>query len=337
MQLFFNNFFKVVICAFVSTLVWSCQSLESSVFVSPTIVEQAQVSGSNFAKLPLVTKTTSYRKVNYSVNANELAFDGTGNTVDIKSLKDTVIIFIEGGPKHLQGLNDLKYMKEYILKNDGYPGDPSSKWYFPNHSVIGVQQMHFLNPTVFGSGKSFTESNAEEVNSQTIEMIDKVVSWLKQNNKVVFLFGHSNGSFVVQNYMSNGKTQPSYYVITGTRLKPLSQFVQNYANLTDVVFPDGITPLMRKIPENELDYFNVLAKLQLNHNKNYISLLAGNPMLLKTIYGLGLKDEALGKVDNDEMSFLNKNMFTTFYFPEGTHGDAASDGIIYALKTFRKK
>lgn len=271
---------------------------------------------------PIVTKQVPYVKLNPSSEPQKLIYDVNKNDVSLSAIKDTVVVYIEGGPVYKIG-DDLNYLTQYITSS------------LSNYSLVGLRQVHEMNPTVFGSGSSFTNNNAEEVNDKTLDIANTVISWLKANHKVVYLFGHSNGSFMVQNYMSSNKTNADGYVISATRLKPIPAFVENYPNNIDVKYTNGVTVVTNNVPSNELPYFNVLSKLQLNHMKNYISLLSGNPMLSKTVYLLAGKDEALGRLENDEVDFINDNKIKNIFYPEGGHGDAPN-GIVNALKFLRK-
>ncbi|EJL73660.1 alpha/beta fold hydrolase [Chryseobacterium populi] len=271
---------------------------------------------------PLIIKQVPYIKMNMPEEPQKLIYDENKNDVTLSAIKDTIVVIIEGGPTHTLG-EDLGQIKGAI-NSDG----------LPNHTVVGMRQAHNINPTVFGSGTSFTNANAQEVNIQTIGIVEKVITWLKSNNKVVYLFGHSNGSLIVQNYMSSGKISPNGYVITGTRLKPVQAFIDNYPNNIDVSFTNGITVVTTNVPSDQIPYFNVVSKLQLNHNKNYITLLAGNPMLSNTVYSLSGKDEAIGRIELDEKSFLENNQISTIFEADGDHSDASA-GIIPALKFLR--
>lgn len=330
----FNNIYGVLFIALISQTIVSCDTLDSSVLKKPVI----ELSTDPNQAYPIVSSQVRYNKMTASANVQDLVFNDTNTDVSLSSLKDSVILYVEGGPKHLVQLEGFKGFKEAVLTGLGGALIPNG---FPNHSFIGMHQMHEVNPTVFGSGLAFTPQNAEEVNNQTLDMIERVVSWLKSNKKVVFLFGHSNGSLMVQNYMASGRTAPSYYIITGTRLKVIQDMLNNYPNNVDISYTNGTILNTTKIADVAKPYFNVLRYLQMNHNKNYITLLAGNTMLSKTFYSLGFKDEALGKIDSDEQAFINTNCphiyFPNVYIPNsGGHGDA-SIGIVFALQTFRKK
>lgn len=310
---------------FLITLFISCEN-ENSVLEKAII----QLSSNPNQPYPLVTKQVRYNEMIASDNVQNLVFDGTSNPLSINTLKDSVVIFVEGGPKHSIDIEGFNGFKSLVLSGGDGNIQPNG---FPNHSFIGMHQMHEINPTVFGSGTYFTPNNAEQVNNQTLDMIEKVVEWLKANNKVVFLFGHSNGSLMVQNYMASGRTSPSFYVISGTRLKTIQDMFNNYPNYVDISYTDGTILNTTNIADVAKPYFNVMRYLQMNHNKNYIDLLVGNTMLPKTFYSLGLKDEALGRISTEEENFINGNC-PHVYFPDGDHAEA-STGIIYALQTFR--
>lgn len=317
---------KISIFAFFSIITISCDNIESSVLEKPVIT----LSTDPNQPYPVVTNQVRYNEMVASDNVENLVFDGTSNPLSINTLKDSVVIFVEGGPKHSTNINDFNDFKSLILSGGNGQIIPNG---LPNHSFIGMHQMHEINPTVFGSGTFFTPENAEQVNNQTLDMIESVVEWLKANNKVVFLFGHSNGSLMVQNYMASGRTNPSFYIITGTRLKPIQDMYNNYPNYVDIGYTNGTILNTTNIADVAKPYFNVMRYLQMNHNKNYTDLLLGNTMLPKTFYSLGLKDEALGRISVEEENFINSNCLHV-YFPDGDHAEA-STGIIYGLQAFR--
>lgn len=315
-----QNLFRYVLLAALSSVSFltSCSKDDDHIEANPeTPVIQDNPQGG----YPLIIKQVPYIKMEMPADPQKLIYDENKKDVAISAIKDTVVVFIEGGPTHIAG--DLGQIKEGITSS------------FPNYSVVGMRQAHNINLTVFGSGTSFTKDNAQEVNNQTMGIAEKTVMWLKSNNKVVYLFGHSNGSFMVQNYMSSGKTNPNGYIITGTRIKPVQAFLDNYPNNIDVSFTNGTTVVTSNIPANQIPYFNVMSKLQLNHFKNYISLLAGNPMLAKTIYSLSGKDEALGRIEQDEQNFLNNNQIPVIFQADSDHGDASA-GVISALQFLRQ-
>ncbi|WP_281231658.1 hypothetical protein [Flavobacterium gelatinilyticum] len=274
---------------------------------------------------PILTKQVPYVNIKLTTEPQKLIYDSKLKDVSISTIKDTVVVFIEGGPTHIASTDALTNLESIITPSE-----------YPNYSVVAVRQAHNMNPTVFGSGSSFTNANAQQVNDKTNEILKTVISWLKSNRKVVYLYGHSNGSFIVQDYMTTNNTKADAYIISATRLKPVQVIFDTYAKNNDFSFPNGITPVITQIPANELPYFNAMSKLQLNHMKNYISLLANNPMLPKTVYLLSGKDEALGATENDENDFITNNKIAAFQIPNGTHGEAPF-AIPNALKYLRKK
>lgn len=307
------------------TIFVSCEH-ESITLRKPTI----EFSTDPNQHYPVVTNQVNYNEMIFSENVQNLIYDETNKPISLNTLKDSVVVFVEGGPKHLIDFQEFGDFKTVVLSGLDGAIIPNG---FPNHSFIGMHQMHEVNPTVFGSGTSFTPENATQVNQQTLDMIERVVVWLKANNKVVFLFGHSNGSFMVQNYLASGRSKPDYCIVSGSRLKPIQDMLNNYPNYVDFSYTDGTILNTTPVAAVAQPYFNVMRYLQMNHNKNYMNLLAGNPMLPKTFYSLSFDDEALGKIAADEENFIDTNC-PHVYFASGGHG-AASIGIIYALQAFR--
>lgn len=258
------------------------------------------------------------------VDPQKLIFDEKLKDVPLSNIKDTVVVYVEGGPTHDVGADGLITINEGLVAHG-----------LKNYSLVAARQAHNINPTVFGSGTTFTDANAQEVNNQTINILEKVITWLKSNNKVVYLFGHSNGSFMVQNYLSTGKINPNGYVISGTRLKRVQAFFDNYPNNIDISFIDGVTVVPKNITPSELPYFNVMTKLQLNHMKDYKSLLVGKSILSKTVYSLAGKDQAVGRIEKDENDFLTNNKVPYILNADADHGGAAV-GVLTALVFFRK-
>lgn len=323
--LFYTKKYSLLLALVTLSVFVSCEH-ESVTLRKPTI----EFSTDPNQQYPVVTNQVKYNEMIFSDDVKNLIYNETNSPISLNSLKDSVVVFVDGGPKHLIDFEEFGGFKSVVLSGLNGQITPNG---FPNHSFIGMHQMHEVNPTVFGSGTFFTPSNANQVNTQTLDMIERVVNWLKSNNKVVFLYGHSNGSFMLQNYMASGRTSPSFYIISGTRLKTIQDMLSNYPNYIDISYTDGTILNTTNIAEVAKPYFNVLRYLQMNHNKDFTNLLSGNAMLSKTFYSVGFKDEALGKISAEEENFIDNNC-PHVYFPDGDHG-TSSLGVIYALQFFR--
>ncbi|WP_166921745.1 alpha/beta fold hydrolase [Flavobacterium poyangense] len=252
-----------------------------------------------------ILKEVPYVSMPVPDELQKLVYNKDNSDVSLSKIKDTVVVYVGGGPIHIVDHEDYDLLGkvEDGLKAEG----------FLNHSVLGMRQAHDINSTVFASGMLFTEANAQEVNDKTVNIIEKVITWLKSNHKIVYLHGHSYGGFVSQHYMSANKIHPDGYVFSGTRMKSVQVFFDNLPKNNHVAFKDGIVPIIEKLKSYEIPYFNVVSKLKLNEMKNYTVLLDGNPMLAKTLYSLGGKDEAVGKIEKDEKDFLVKNKVALLY------------------------
>lgn len=324
----FINKSKLFIAIIAATLTLVSCETDSSSFEKPVI----EASTDPNQIYPLITKQVPYQKAEISSDVLDLIFDETEGKVDVSKLKDSLVIYIEGGPTHQEFVkNEFKVFKEGLLVN-GYGNFPKG---YPNHSMIAIRQMHNINPTVFGSGLSFTPENAHEVNIQTMDIIEKVVSYFLSKKKVVYLFGHSNGSYMLQDYLASTRTKPSYAIASGTRADVNPDVAPNYLNFKDMEYIDGITLHTKDAATVAKPYFNVVRYLQMDHNKDYTNLLKNNAYLSKLFYGIGLYDEAVGRPSAKEFSFIEANC-PHVYFPEGSH-TTASTAIAYALAVFRKK
>lgn len=283
---------------------------------------------------PIVTSQVKYSKKNLPVNIQDLIYNNSNTTVKIQNLKDTVVLFVQGGPKHFVDFEDFNQYNSNLTSNNlenRTPVPPGTG--FDNHSILGIHQMHELNPSVFGSGTNFTLENAIEVNNQTIDIIEVVINWLKSNNKVIFLFGHANGGQIIQNYMSLGRSNPDFYIISGVRLKTNQDIVNNFPNFIDISYADGTILNTISIAETAKPYFNVYRYLKLDLNKNFLDLLSHNSMLSRTFYSLDFKDTKYGKVSIEEQNFINSNSPHLYYY--NGNSNLLNNTLLQGLDYFR--
>ena len=116
-----------------------------------------------------------YQPTKIPTNPQDLVYNSTPKkTVQLNELKDTVLLYIGGGPIHFRDTVELYALKELLV----------DKITSGRYSTIGLNQAHFINPTVFGSGSRFTAQNATEVNNATLTMLEGAIKWLKKGQKV---------------------------------------------------------------------------------------------------------------------------------------------------------
>lgn len=308
----------ISILFFFNFLFISCDDFESTTLEKPKFTTTIDLND-----LPTISKEVDYNKLNIAGPQN-LLYDDLNSTVNILSLKDTVVVYVDGGPQHTrteqEQISDIKG----LLSSEG----------LINHSFVVMKQMHNVNPTVFGSGLRFSNDNAEEVNNQTLDMIESITKLLKNNGKIVYLFGHSNGGYMVSNYLLSNREAPNYFIIAGSRLVKIPENIDSYPNFIGVNFIDGLTPTLMSVPNQGRPYFNVLSKLQLNHEKDYVNLLSNNPKLAKTFFSMSFKDVNVGQINATEQVFINSNS-PHIFLPNGSHDDSFAFGLVLGLQHFR--
>lgn len=322
-QLFFLSF--ILSSVF---LIESCSNDDNSsaedetvTYELPEIDEQSSSEG-----YFIIKKQVPYVKIPVTNDVSKLLYDKDEKDVNTKQLKDTVLVYIQGGPIHLINYGGM------LSFLDNYVQESVSK----NYSFVEIRQYHDYNPTVFGSGTTFTDQIAEYSNLQTLDMIEKTVKSLKSIDKIVYLLGHSNGSFMVQDYINNNKTSADGYLIAGTRIKKVQAFFDYYPKDKDITFTNGTDVTVKDVPTDEIPYFNVVRKLQLNHFKDYTSLLLSkSTQFPKMYYAFGGQDINLGKIEQDEFDFLNNNKINYSYNEYYDHSWTIIDVLDNGMKYFR--
>ena len=104
----------------------------------------------------------------------------------------------------------------------------------------------------------------------------------KRSESVVIVLGYSNGSLILQNYLTKDKALADYFIIGATRIIAPPEIVNAYTNKLDFQYVDGTKFTTYTVSSKSMPYFNVLTKLQLDELKNYSSLLTINPSLART-------------------------------------------------------
>ncbi|QDK78354.1 hypothetical protein EXU85_06960 [Spirosoma sp. KCTC 42546] len=306
--------------AIVST---SCQVEDNvNIVATPTFV--AIPNSANFN----VTKQVSYQPTTIPSDTKTTLFyyDALDKAFDPTALKDTVVLFVAGGPRHVTDTSSTHIIDEYVQYSTG-----NNRW-----STVGLKQAHNLNLTIFGSGTTFTDANAEEVRIANLTLMENAVKYLKSLKKAVVLYGHSNGSFLVDSYLADGRTLADYHIMSGNRLIRDTKIVTAYTSGLDYDYgQDGITFKTSAVPTEQKAYFNVLTKIQLSELKDYTSLLAGKSFYKKIAYSLSEYDGAVGRVTEPEIAFFRNNKdIIALNIPKASHGQAVA-GLPNIIAIFR--
>lgn len=305
-----------------TTVIWvSCnESDQVEPNNTPVIVDNPDLG------FPDIEREVDYQPTDIPESPQDLMYNSDMTTpVQLSELADTIVVFLTGGPRYEVDTAGIELVRSLI------------DLVAPNYSLVGLQQAHFINPTVFGSGSRFTAENATEVNNATLEMLARAITWLKDEGKVVIVFGHSNGSFIAQAYLTTGRMLPDFTGISATRLIDVPQIRSAYTDRMDYYYEDGTTFIPYPVKDQSFPYFNVLSKLQLDNLRNYVYLLNKNPYLARTYYMLGAADEAVGTITQTENQFLDdNNVQNTIITAEGGQHGVVPAGLISAIIYFRQ-
>lgn len=207
---------------------------------------------------------------------------------------ELVIIDSQGGPAPL--LSKQLFLSKY--------GGIAS--YFGVYVLLPHQQQSKY-PTLFSNRISFDQ--AKEYSWKTVDMLYDVVNKFRKNGKKVILSGESYGTFVVQGYIQKYGTDgiDGFVLLTG-RLNFEDEFWREFSHGRAAVYDQGVS--IRYIaldPPKSI----LLMNMNMNMNKlqaglgyvNYMETLSGKD-LSKVFYGFGIFDEKVGKLRDDERSFL---------------------------------
>ena len=241
---------------------------------------------------------------------------------------DTVWLLSQGGPAP-----DLSDGATINIFADDLTG--------PRPLVVNVHQIQTYNPGLF---ERMDFDHVQQVRAEmdlSVEILDRVIKHFKSQGKTVVVFSHSFGSVIVPRYlMLKGPGAADRYVIMAGRLDfpdvmvqdrlsklhdPDSTSVYTYEN-------DGVTLIKRETPEDVL----VDGRLPLSERLgavfqgvlgqfDYTEALADTD-LSKVIYAYGTGDEALGRLTEKEVRFLeSRNAHVLAVSAEGGHHGSMID------------
>ena len=292
-------------------------------------------------KIPL--KMTPLNRFNFGTNLMLLAFftiflfsctkddDGTPPVVitelsqDIKDLiyfkgdekAETVMILIPGGPS-------TEFATDFV---DNFAPAFSPKGIL----TVTVHQAQTLNPDVV-AGNDITLAQASSLNTESIEMLSKVITYFKDEGRTVYVLGYSNGAFVTQDLIAKkGIDSANKYLIISGRLDMNDVIWQAAAEGKNGYFENGVTPNVAADPEPDVIERN-LNRISAGFSMNrYTQLFNTIEDLSSVTYIYGDNDEAVGRLTTNEVQFLeSKN--TNIIAGPGNHTNTFEDFIIQGLE-----
>lgn len=185
---------------------------------------------------------------------------------------------------------------------------------------VTVHQAQTLDSTIV-KGDDITLDQAVGFNTESIDMLDKVISYFKAQGRTVYVFGFSFGAFATQELIvKKGIDNADKYLIMTGRLDINNVVWQASAEGKRVGFENGVTPVIATDPDpnvKERNLNRVSAGLGMNR---YTQLLNPIEDLSDLTYIYGKTDEAVGSLTAEEIQFLqskNANIISG----DGGHGE----------------
>lgn len=196
---------------------------------------------------------------------------------------------------------------------------------------VTVHQAQTLDSTIV-KGTDITLDQAIGFNTESIEMLDKVIAYFKAQGRTVYVFGFSFGAFVTQELIAKkGIDSADKYLIMTGRLDMNDLLWQASSEGKEGWFENGVTPTVETDPHPEVKERNLIrlsAGLGMNR---YTQLLDPIEDLSNLTYIYGATDEAVGSLTDEEVQFLeSKN--TNIIAGSGGHGETFFEFIEQGLK-----
>ena len=228
---------------------------------------------------------------------------------------ETVLIAAQGGPS-------LELATEYF--NEVLENVNTS-----NILAINVHQSQTLNPTPFKQDLiPFSEMG--EYTSKSIETLNKIIQYFKNQGRTVYVFGASYGASMVQKLIvDKGIHIADKYLIMIGRLDMNTDVWEALSQSKGIKFENGITPVFFSINEIEHINTNRLAADLFQHR--YTELLDLHDNLSMITYVYGKTDNRVGKLTSTEIEFLNSKNVNIIVSPYN-HNETLADFIVQGFK-----
>ena len=215
---------------------------------------------------------------------------------------DTVLVYIQGGPKNVLTRNNLTFLPNNLRYNQ-----------------IQVHQVQTYNPTLIDSVLT-----AEAVKLETdvsIEIINRVIQYFKTRDKIVVVFGNSYGGWLLLRYLSIfGSNNADKFIITAARLDIESEVYNGLQQNISYIFPDYITPAIagpQPRPGNTEDRLYALLKAVLGPDRNTQRLSSVD--LSNMLFAYAEDDDLVGRLKQPEVDFLISKK-VSIVASQGGHG-----------------
>lgn len=230
---------------------------------------------------------------------------------------ETVMIIVPGGPS-------TEFATDIV---DDFAPAFSSKGIL----TVTVHQAQTLNPDIV-AGNDITLAQASSFNTESIEMLYKVIGYFKNQGRTVYVLGFSHGAFVTQDLIAKkGIDSADKYLIISGRLDMNDVIWQAAAEGRNGYFENGVTPMVfadfqPDVKERNLS--RISAGFAMNRYTQLFNTIEG---LSNITYIYGKTDEAVGSLTINEVQFLeSKN--TNIIAGPGNHTTTLDNFIKQGLE-----
>ena len=203
----------------------------------------------------------------------------------------------------------------------------------PNHSEllkIYPYQAQMLNPETIACNPMLTAEQSAYENSQSVEILDRVIRYLVAHKKKVYLIGHSYGASISMEYLHSKENLTEKVVLMGL---DLDEDISSWKTLNTgeyIRWENGQNPyaltVFQEIPEEhplKTSFDRVADNLGMivgnNMAKNYTDLYEDEDFK-KLISVYSTQDEANGRKSKEEIAILNQKGSTIIEI-QGDHHD----------------
>ena len=202
----------------------------------------------------------------------------------------TVLINVQGGPNNTISKEEVAFIAE--------------KYDTAEILTVTVHQVQTLNPSIL-NGNDITLDQAVNFNAESIEMLNQVIKYFKNEGRTVYVLGNSFGAFVAQDLIAKkGIDVADKYLIMTGRLDMNDVIWQALVEGRYGEFENGVTPIISPEPAEELIERN-FARIMAGFGKNrYTQLLNSIGDLSSVTYIYGKTDQFVGSLTDEEVQFL---------------------------------
>lgn len=173
-----------------------------------------------------------------------------------------------------------------------------------NILTVNVHQAQTLNPGIVEDGE-ITLNQAVSFNTESVEMLFKVISYFKAQGRTVYVLGISFGAFVTQELIAKkGIDVADKYLIMAGRLDMNQEAWQALVEGREVFFENGVDPVIGAAPDEkviERNYARISAALGMNRYTQVLNTIGD---LSTVTYAYGATDQAVGRLTTTEVEFL---------------------------------